>query len=218
MRTGKLVLWYASAVLLLTAFGRSALAQKGEIGFGGGGSIYLNSTVAGPSTDAKVGFGNGFSAGVWGAHNMYRRLGGEIRYLFEHNKLEVSSGSNKATFAGRSHAIHYNLVFYDQDSESRVRPFFAVGGGVKGYEGTGEETAFQPLQNVALLTKTSQWKPLIVFGGGFKFAVGSSKDLRVEFYDYFTPFPTEVIAPAPGADFGGWIHNFVPTIGLSFVF
>lgn len=218
MRRSNLALWAASVALLPAALHRPAYGQNAEFGFAGGGSIYTKKSVATPSAQAEVGFEKGFAASAWGGHNMYRHLGGEIRYLFEQNKLMVSSGGGKANFAGRSHSIHYNLLFFGSPPEAKVRPFFAVGGGIKGYQGTGEETPDQPLQNLALLTKTSQWKGLLVFGGGLKFAVGSKVNLRVEVYDYLTQFPSQVIAPAQGVDFGGWVHNFVPTFGISFIF
>ncbi|MCW5979370.1 MAG: hypothetical protein KIT09_14940 [Bryobacteraceae bacterium] len=215
MQRSKLALWAGAVALSAAAFSPLANGQGGELGFLGGGSIYTRKSTP---AQAKVGFENGFSAGAWGGHDMYQRLGGEIRYLFEQNKLHVSSGSGKASFSGRSHAAHYDLLFYGSSPEATIRPFFAVGGGIKGYQGSGEETPDQPLQNVALLTKTTQWKGLVVFGGGLKVAVGAKVRLRLDIYDYLTPFPTDVIAPAPGVEFGGWIHNLVPTFGISFVF
>jgi len=41
--------------------------------------------------------------------------------------------------------------------------------------------------------------PLITFGGGIKYAVAPRFLLRIEVRDYFSRFPTKVIAPAPGA-------------------
>jgi hypothetical protein len=159
----------------------------------------------------------GFSAAVWGGHN-HRYLGGEIRYLYEQNRLRVASGPAKATFSGRSHAIHYSLLLHARPAGSKTRPFVAAGGGVKGYQGTGTEVLYQPLQEYALLTRTAEWKGLLVFGGGVKFALSPRIGLRAEVYDYLTPFPEKVIAPAPGAAIGGWVHNVVPGFGLAFTF
>jgi hypothetical protein len=36
--------------------------------------------------------------------------------------------------------------------------------------------------------------------------------------DYFSRFPTKVIAPAPGAHLAGWLNDFVPMAGITFVF
>jgi len=32
-----------------------------------------------------------------------------------------------------------------------------------------------------------------------------------------SPFPTKVITPNVGAKSGGWLHDFVPMIGISYV-
>lgn len=218
MLRSRLLLWCAAVALAPTAIQRCAFAEGGEVGFSGGGSIYLKKSISGSSTQAKVGFGTGFSGGAWVEHTTNEHFGGEIRYLYEQNKLEVASGGTKATFAGRSHAVHYDVLFYPGPADTSVRPFIAVGGGIKGYQGTGEESAVQPLQNIALLTKTNQWKGLVVFGGGLKFALRSKVNLRVAVYDYLSQFPSEVIVPVPGVQFGGWIHNIVPSVGISFGF
>ena len=38
--------------------------------------------------------------------------------------------------------------------------------------------------------------------------------LRLEIRDYITPFPKQVVAPAPGAKLKGWLHDFVPMVGI----
>ena len=218
MSKSRLVLSIAAVMLLPAAGERCAFGQRGEVGFGGGGSIYLEKTVTAPAGEAKTGFDNSFAGGAWLGHNMYNYLGGEIHYLYEQNGLKLSGSGTNVTFSGRSHAIHYDFLIHTSPRGSKVRPFVAVGGGIKGYSGTGTETAAQPLQEYAILTKTSEWKGLVTVGAGVKFALGSRVNLRVEFRDYMTPFPTTVIAPVPGAAIGGWVHNFVPMFGLGFTF
>jgi hypothetical protein len=194
------------------------LAQSGEIGFVGGGSFYVNPTLKGQSAEVKAGFANGFGGGVVVGHNTSNHLGGEIRYMFQQNDLEASSGSTKVTKSGRSHAVHYDLLIYATGKGSRVRPFIAVGGGVKQYSGTGAESASQPLSSVVILTTTNQWKPLITFGGGVKVAVSKHVGFRLEVLDYLTPFPTDVVTPVPPVKHDGWLHNIVPMVGLNFLF
>ena len=205
-------------IMMLGASEQLVYGQRGDIGFGGGGSFYRENTVNAPAGRAKVGFENGFSAGGWIGQNMYRYIGGEIVYLFEQNDLKLNAGSARPTFGGRSHAIHYDLLIHATPVGSKVRPFVSVGGGIKGYYGTGTETPSQPGQDYAILTKTSDWKGLLVVGGGIKFALSSRLNLKIEFQDYMTPFPTKVITPAQGAGIGGWVHDFVPMIGLGFTF
>jgi hypothetical protein len=51
-----------------------------------------------------------------------------------------------------------------------------------------------------------------------KFRLTSHFILRLDVHDYLTPFPKQVIAPALGAKVGGWLQDFVPMAGVSFVF
>lgn len=204
-------------VVLLAGALSGARGENAELGLAGGGSFFENKSVQAPFGRADAGFSRGFAAGVWGGHN-YRWIGGEIRYLFENQQLRVASGATRADFRGRTHAIHYNLLLHAAPAGAKVRPFVAVGGGIKGYQGTGTERLYQPLQEYALLTRTSQWKGLAVFGGGVKWALSPRLTMRLEVYDYLTEFPEKVIAPAPGASLGGWIHNIVPAVGVGFGF
>jgi hypothetical protein len=94
----------------------------------------------------------------------------------------------------------------------------APGGGLSVFQGVGTESSYQPLSSFALLTKTSQWVPMATFGGGIKYAIGRRVLLRIEVRDYFSRFPTKVIAPAPGSHLAGWLHDVVPMAGISVVF
>jgi hypothetical protein len=76
----------------------------------------------------------------------------------------------------------------------------------------------QDLIQYAALTHTEQVEPLVTFGGGVKVKVGRRTFLYVEGRDYLTPFPTKVVAPVPPSKLGGWLHDFVPMVGLSFSF
>jgi hypothetical protein len=87
---------------------------------------------------------------------------------------------------------------------------------VKIYSGTGTEQAFQPLSNIALLTKTKEVKPMVSVGAGVKVSLAKSVNLRLEVHDYLTPFPQNVIAPAQGSKVSGWLSDLVFMAGLSF--
>jgi hypothetical protein len=65
------------------------------------------------------------------------------------------------------------------------------------------------------MTKTQQLKPMGDIGAGLRFTLTPRLFLRTEFRDYITAFPTQVIAPAPGAKFGNVLHDFVPMMSLS---
>jgi hypothetical protein len=42
--------------------------------------------------------------------------------------------------------------------------------------------------------------------------------LRLDFRDYISPFPEELFVTAQGAKIHGWLHDFVPLGGISWVF
>jgi Outer membrane protein beta-barrel domain len=196
----------------------AALAQSWEVGFGGGGSFSTSATVQNPAGNGTAGFAPGFGVSAWLGNNVTGSVGGEFRYDYERSDLRVSSGGTTATFGGQTNAVHYDVLLHFAPSESRVRPFIAAGAGVKLFSGTGTEQAFQPLSNLALLTKTNQVEPVISVGGGLKFAISHSANLRLEVHDYLSPFPTNVIAPGPGSKIGGWLSDLVISAGLSFAF
>ncbi len=195
-----------------------APAQEWEIGGVGGAGFLYGVSVTGVSGTATTGFNSGAAFGALVGNNLYPFLSGEMRYTYQMSDLKLSSGGTGVSFKGMSHAVHYDLLFHPIKHGARTQPFAAVGGGIKLYRGTGTEAAYQPLNQYAYLTKTQDLRPLISVGGGVKYALNPRTFLRAEFRDYLTPFPNKVIAPAPGAKIGGWLHDFVPMFGLSFVF
>ncbi len=194
-----------------------ASAQSFEVGAIGGGAFHLDRPVTGRVT-GNAGFKPGFAVGGALTHNTQGRWGGEARYQFQKTDLRASSGGQSVTFAGRTHLAHYDVLLYSNSREDAVRPFVAFGGGLKGYQGIGVERAFQPLSNVALLSKVQQWQPLISFGAGVKWRVGNRLMMRAEIRDYVTPFPSDVIVPSPGNKINGWVHDLTPLFGVSYLF
>src|SRR5690349_14224143 len=184
-------LFTIAAVLAVTP----VFGQKFEFGVAGGGSFYNSRQITNSRGNADAGFNNGWAASVNIGNNMYSHLGGEIRYTYLNNEAQLSGGGGKATFSSVGHAVHYDFLLHATDLESNVRPYVAVGGGVKWFSGTGNEVAAQPLSNVALLTKTTEVKGLLSVGGGVKFRLTNRVLLRLDVHDYITPFPTKVITP-----------------------
>ena len=78
--------------------------------------------------------------------------------------------------------------------------------------------AYRPLMEYAYLTRTQELKPMLTVGGGLKLRLGERILARLDFRDQITRFPRRIIAPAPGMTLGGWLHDFVPTVGLSWMF
>lgn len=202
----------------LLAAGLPAAGQNWEVGAGGGFGFYTNKTVTAGSLSGETGFERGFAAGGWLGNDISEYFGGEFRYTYRKNDLKLSSGSTKVTFTGDSHIIHYDFLIYAARRGSKVRPFAAVGGGIKVYRGTGATQAVQPLSNLALLSPVTETKGLGSVGGGVKFQIAPGVVLRVEVRDFITPFPKQVIVPSIGASVSGIIHDIVPMVGISAVF
>ncbi len=205
-------------LLLIAGLACITQAQQREIGFLGGGGFPSSLPVAGVSAGVSAGFGAGPSAGVLIGHDLYSRWSGEIRYLAGFREARLHSGGVVAGFSGQTHAMHYDLVWHSRPRTDRVRPYLAFGGGIKIYRGTGAETAYRPLMQYAYLTRTQDLKPMLAIGGGVKFRVGHRMLARIDFRDQLTRFPSKVITPARGATISGWLHDFVPVFGLSWMF
>lgn len=207
--------YLATALLIASPL---AFAQSWEIGGLAGGGYFTNATVKSPVGSGNVGFKPGPSFGAIVGSNMNRYISGELRYEWQPGDLKVSGSGGEATFNGDGHAIHYDFLLHARPTRSKIRPFVAAGGGVKIYRGTGKETAAQALSRLALLTKTTETKGMISVGAGVKTQIAPGLVLRVEFRDFITPFPRQVIAPSVGASISGWVHDFVPLAALTFVF
>jgi hypothetical protein len=209
----------AASVGLLLGMGLPACwAQRSEFGVLGGGGFYNSASVTSPAGSGDVGFKNSFAAGAYFGSNMYKYVGGELRYEYLPGDLKVSSGGTEATFSGDAHAIHYDFLFHFASTEAKVRPFVAGGGGVKVYRGTSAATVTQPLQRLALLTNTYETKGLGSVGAGIKAAAGRRVLVRLEVHDFITAFPRKVIAEAPGAKISGILHDIVLMGGIALTF
>jgi hypothetical protein len=194
-------------------------AQEWEVGGMASYGFYRNLNAVNPAGSAMAGLSPGAAFGAVLGHNSTSRISGEFRYSYMANDLKLSSGGTDAHFGGTAHAFHYDLILHPRPRHgSKVLPFMAMGGGMKVYEGTGKEVAYQPLSDFALLTKTREVKAMISVGGGLKMILGPRLLLRAEVRDYITAFPKQVITPLPGTKVSGWLNDFVPMVGISYVF
>lgn len=210
MKTLQMLL-VGSAVLVSPAF-----AQSWEVGAGVGGGFYTSQTVNSPFGSASAKIQSGLAGSVWLGNTWQGHWSGELRYDYGMGDLSLSSGGTSATFAARTQQFHYDIAWHATSSESRIRPYVAVGAGVKLYQGTGAQVLYQPLSNVALLTQQQDLTPLVSAGGGIKFQLSPHVQLRFDVHDYLTPFPNKVITPNAGAKVGGWLQDLVPMVGISY--
>jgi len=201
-------------LLLVTAAG----AQQREIGFLGGGGLSNGLPISGAPIAASAGLRTGPAVGFLLGHDLYSHWSGELRYSFEQREFHLSSAGTTAGFSGYAHAIHYDLVYQRRTRNNRVRPYVAAGVGAMIFQGTGQETAYRPLMEDAWLTHTTQVKPMFTVGGGAKIHLGGRMMLRVEFRDQVTRFPEKIVAAAPGMKIEGWLHDFLPTVGVAWRF
>jgi len=202
-------------VLLL---GAGLQAQTWEVGVLGGGSIYNTASVSSPAGSGEAGFKSGAAVGAYVGGNMYRFIGGELRYEFLQGDLKAKSGGIEETFSGYSHAIHYDFLVHFAPTGAKIRPFVAAGGGVKIFLGTGAPSVTQPLDRLVLLTHAHEVKGLGSVGAGLKASVSKRAQVRVEVHDFITPFPRQVIAPAAGAKISGLLHDIVFMGGIAITF
>jgi hypothetical protein len=198
------------------ALAPAGMAQTWEFGGGVGGGFYTSQDVtsAGSSASAKIQTNIAGSAIL--GNNRSGHWGGELRFDYQMGDLALSQGGTQATFGAHSYAAHYDVLWYANNNGSRIRPFVAIGAGVKVYQGTGSQVVYQPLSNFALLTQAQDLTPLISGGVGIKFQIASRVQIRAELHDYATPFPKQVITPAQNAKLGGWLQDFVPMVGISY--
>ncbi len=193
----------------------AAAQNQYEIGALGLVSDYRSVAVSNGGSTGEVGPGFGFSGGFILGQNLSNRWGGEFRYIYFRNDLELTGNGQKAELGAQSHSIGYDVLYYFKDPDARVRPYVAAGFGMKYWQGTGKEDPFQPLSGLALLTATTEVTPVGDFGMGVKIRVGEHGIFRVEFRDYISGVPKEVIAASPGANLDGILHQWAPLFGFS---
>jgi len=204
---------------LTLLFAGISAAQEWEVGGMASYGFYRNATATNPQGSASVGFNSGPAFGALLGYNSSSLISGEFRYAFEMNDLKLSSAGTSTTFAGQAHILGYDVILHPHVRHaSKVQPFLAVGGGMKVYVGTGAEQVYQPLEDFALLSRTHQVEPVISVGGGLKIPLSQHLLLRAEFRDYISPFPANVIVPVPPTKISGWLNDFVPMIGISYIF
>jgi hypothetical protein len=193
-----------------------AMGQKWEFGGGVGGGFYTSQDVSLGSASASAKIASNIAGSGWIENNRGDHCGGEIRVDYQMGDLQLSQGGTQASFGARSYAAHYDILYHFAPVGSRIRPFVAIGAGIKVFQGTGTEVVYQPLSQFALLTKDQDLTPLISGGVGVKMQLSEHVQLRAEFHDFATPFPKKVITPNAGAKAGGWLQDFVPMVGISY--
>jgi hypothetical protein len=192
-----------------------ALAQTWEIGGAAGFGFYRDATLTGPDSTGRAGFGPRFALGALAGKSLGEHFAIEGRYTFQDGDLEIVSHGAQANLDGDASAFLAELAYSPRPRHARLRPFLAAGGGLKLLRGTDPVPATEPLTDLALLHRATQAVGLCTFGGGLKLHVASHWWLRLDLRDYLTPFPNQVISADPGVRLPARLHDFVPTLGIS---
>jgi hypothetical protein len=204
--------------IVMMSAATAAFAQQWEFGAVGGMGLLNSVSASGPAGSATAGFAPGAAFGAFFGQNLYPKLTGEIRYEFMQSDLRLSNNGQTAQFTGVAHAVHYDLLFHTNRKESHTQFFAALGGGIKLFRGTGTEAAYQPLSQFGYFTKTQSIKPLLSVGAGLTYQLAPRVFLRAEVRDFITPFPAQVLTPAPGMKYGSILQDIMPMVGISYVY
>lgn len=204
--------WMTLAALLAAP---GLLAQRWEFGGAGGASFYSKKSIAASAGTVDAKFNPGFGFGAYFGQ-IGNRLGGEIRYDYNMNEMELNGLGKSVKMNGRSQSFHYDVHVYFNKARNKVRPYLLGGAGLRLYEGTSSAGVVQPLMNIAVLTDTTQWKPLVVAGGGVRIEASKHVHVRAEFRVNMTESPNEIITPT-GGKIDGWLFQFAPVFSISYV-
>jgi len=196
----------------------ACFAQNYEVGVAGGYGVYRNARVIAPAGTVTAGIRNRFAVGATLTEDMYEHLSGELRYLYQDGDPFVSGFGRKANLEGQSHSVTYELLFHVKDREQGLRPYVALGGGIKYFRTTGPEPVPQPFPDIVTLTNANELRWLVSVGGGLKYRVSRRVILRADFRDYINPFPHKLFVPVPGGTGRGLLHQFTPMLGVGYSF
>ena len=206
----------AVTTLFLAVLAASCFAQQWEFGGAGGAGFLNNVNVSSPAGSATAGFESGGAFGGFVGENLYPHWSGELRYMYLQGDVHIQSNGANATFKGNAQVLHYDMLYHTNRKGSKMQAFVAVGGGMKIFRGTGAPEAYQPNYQFGYMTNTQQLKPMADAGAGVRFELRPRLFMRMEFRDYITPFPSQIIAPAPGAKYGKVLNDIVPMASLSY--
>ena len=194
-------------------------AQTWEVGALGGYAWYHDATITNQFGQASVGMAPKGGIGAVFGENLYKHIGGEVRWMLLFGPPRLSANGIDVTRSGYSNLVHYDLLIHTTPAEARVRPFLAGGAGVRVFTATGRRNFLQqPLASFALLNEENEAEALISAGGGLKVMLKKDVQLRFDFRAYMSPAPKELFRPTGTALIHGWIYTFVPSLGVSYVF
>jgi Outer membrane protein beta-barrel domain len=213
----RVTLFGMALTMTLSPFG---LAQQWEAGAAVGYGWLYDSSISNSNIgqSASAGLHPGLAVGGLLGDNMYKYIGGEARYLFQWGSPQLQYQGTRADMSGYSNLLVYDLLVHMTSRDSRVRPYVAGGAGIKIYTGTSQQYLTQPLERFAVLVPNTQVEPAISVGAGLKYRIKRHTLLRADFRAYMTPLPDELFRTTGASAIRGWIFDFVPQVGISYLF
>ena len=199
-------------VLILTV---PALAADWQFTAGAGFGRYHPAAFSTPAGNAEAGIGARYVLNATAGRKISDRFAIEGAWTFQDGDFEIASGGRKTAFDANTHAVHADVIGYLLRPQRKLKPFLAGGAGAKFYHGV-EVPGPRPLGEFGSFRDGVDTRPLITCGGGVEWTISPRWSLRLDLRDYATPFPDSVIVPAPGGNLGGWLHDFVPVLGVTF--
>lgn len=200
---------FLCAAGMFAATATLASAQQWEVGAIVGYGYSPSLTVKNATSSASTGMKTGVTVGVYGSEDLYRYFSGEANYLYRAGDLKLEGSGKSVSFGAHTHIITGDFLGHFRPRGARIRPYISVGGGIEVMQGTGQESATQPLGNLAALTATREVLPVGEVGAGVKIQLSPRLRLRVQVRDYISQSPNDVIAPAPGATLSGLRHDVI---------
>lgn len=203
---------------IMITLGPAALGQKWELGGEFGFGMSDSPAIANPSGSIQSGFRISGAASVVFAANSFQYVGGECRYTFRSGGPKLRSDGTQVSTDGYASVLTYDILLHLDPRESRVRPYFAAGSGLKIYTASARSSPTQPLAYAAILVPGTQVEPVISTGGGLKYLVKHGIQLRVDFRFHITPLPNDLIRPTGRSAIHGWTYDLLPMVGVSYAF
>ena len=157
------------ALVLSAAALHAQKPQEWELGVIGGYGYAPALTVKNATASASTGFKPGLVVGAFAGNEMYRYWSGEVNYLYRQSDLKLEGSGKSASFGAHTHLMTGDFLGHLRPAGSRLRPFISMGGGMKVVQSTGQESAAQPLGNLAALTNTREVVPVGEIGVGVKY-------------------------------------------------
>jgi hypothetical protein len=204
------------ALLALVFFAVPVSAQHWEVGGAAAYGFYRDATVFSRAGTAAIGIRDRYGLSAVLTENRFKRVSGEIRYLYHDGDPFLQAGAQRVVVEGQSHTIHYDALVHIPWQWKGLQTFAALGGGAKVYRVSGPVDPRAPLQAFAAFRPGMDTQPVLSVGAGLRYPIREGIYLRVDFRDYVTPFPGGMATPATGGNIRGIMHQFTPMVGLNF--